>query len=114
MLSKLAVTCIATGATLAFAASNVYKVDVLDDTTVEGKQVKAGTYKIEVENNKATLKRGKESIEVPGHTEKATSKYSRTQIQYVDNAMHEIHLGGTNTKIVFSQAGAGEGVGGSN
>ncbi len=113
MLNKLAVTCLAAGATLAFAASNSYKVDILDNTTVAGKQVKAGNYKIEVENGQAILKHGKETIEVPAHTEQATSKYSGTQIQYVDNAMHEIRLGGTSTRIVFGGA-ADQTTGGTN
>ncbi|HEX4167911.1 MAG TPA: hypothetical protein VHZ55_20800 [Bryobacteraceae bacterium] len=113
MLNKFVMTCLAAGAAVAFAASGTYKVDILDNTIVEGKQVKAGSYKIEIENNMAVLKHGKESIQVPAHTEQSTSKFSGTQIQYVDNAMHEIRLGGTNTKIVFGNAG-GAPTGGSN
>ena len=106
MLNKFVITCLAAGATLAFAAGDTYKVDILDNTTVAGKQVKAGSYKIQVENNTAVMKKGKDRIEVPAHSEKAESKYSGTQVQYVDNAIHEIHVGGTNTKIVFGGQGA--------
>ena len=114
MLNKFIFTVTAASAITAFAASNTYKVDILDNTTIEGKQLKAGSYKVEVENNTAVLKSGKNAIEVPAHTEQAASKYSGTQIQYVDNAVHEIHIGGTNTKIVFATAENGSPAGGSN
>ncbi len=113
MLNKFVFTAVAAGATIAFAASGSYKVDILDNTMVEGKQVKAGSYKIQIDNNTAVLKHGKDSIEVPAHTEQAASKYSGTQVQYVDNAIHEIHVGGTSTKIVFGGAGVPS-TGGSN
>ncbi len=99
------------GAAAAFAAAGTYKVDILDNTSVEGKQVKAGTYKVEVENNTAMLKHGKDVISVPAHTEQAASKYSGTQIQYVDNSIKEIHVGGTTTKIVFDSGNATPGSG---
>ena len=106
MLNKTISTFALLGASAVFAAAGSYKVDILDNTSVEGKQIKAGTYKIEVENNTAVLKHGKESISVPAHTEQAASKYSGTQIQYVDNAIKEIHVGGTTIKIVFAGANA--------
>lgn len=113
MLNKLFLTFAAAGAITAFAASNTYKVDILENTVVEGKQVKAGTYKIEVENNVATLKRGKDTIQVPARTEAAPTKFDNTRLQYADNALHEIHVGGTSTKIVF-EGGAPASSGGSN
>jgi hypothetical protein len=113
MLNKCILTFAAVGAMTAFAGASTYKVSILEDTVVEGKQIKAGDYKVAVENNTAVLKHGKESIEVPAHTENAQSKYSNTQVQYVDNAIHEIHVGGTSTKIVFG-GGSGATTGGSN
>ena len=102
MLNKFILTLTTAGAMLAFAAGSTYKVNILEDTTVAGKQVKAGDYKVQVENNTAVFKRGKETIEVSAHTEEAKSKYSGTQIQYVNNAIREIHVGGSTTKIVFT------------
>ena len=112
--NKIAFACIAAAGTLAFAASGTYKVDILDNTMVEGKQVKAGSYRIQIDNNTATLKHGKDAIEVPAHTEQSASKYAGTQVQYVDNAIHEIHVGGTSTKIVFGGASGVPATGGSN
>ncbi len=101
------------GAMAAFAATGTYRVNILQDGIIEGKQIKAGDYKISVENNTAVLKHGKQSIEVPAHAEQSQSKYSDTQVQYVDNAIREIHVGGTMTKIVFTGAN-GSTAGGSN
>jgi hypothetical protein len=112
MLNKVITTLIVVGATTAFAAST-YKVNILQNTVVEGKQVKAGDYKISVENNTAVLKHGKDSIEVPAHTEQAPAKFPSTTVKYVDNAINEIHVGGSTTKIVFG-GGNGTMTGGSN
>jgi len=112
MLNKLIITFTVIGAMTAFAAST-YKVNILQDTVVGGKHVKAGDYKISIENNTAVLKHGKDSIEVPAHTEQAPAKFPSTSVKYVDNAMNEIHVGGTTTKIVFG-GGNGTTTGGSN
>ncbi len=112
MLNKSVITFAMTGAIAVFAASATYRVNILQDSVVEGKQIKAGDYKVAVENNTAVLKHGKQSIEVPAHTEQSQSKYSNTQVRYVDNAISEIHVGGTTTKIVFTGRG-GSNAGGS-
>jgi hypothetical protein len=104
MLNKFILTFATAGAITAFAASNTYKVDILESTTVEGQQIKAGTYRIEVENNVATFKHGKDSIQVPARTETAPAKFDNTRLQYSDNALHEIFVGGTSTKIIFEGA----------
>ena len=111
MWNRLIPTFAALGALAAMAASNTYRVDILEDTVIAGKQIKAGDYKIQLENNTAILKHGKNSIEVPAHAEQAASKYSATQVRYVDNAIQEIHIGGSRTKIVFSGRNAAGGGG---
>jgi hypothetical protein len=113
MLNKLILTFTIAGVVAAFAATGTYRVNILQDSVVEGKQIKAGDYKIAVENNTAVLKHGRQSIEVAAHTEQSQSKYSNTQVRYVDNAISEIHVGGTMTKIVFT-GGSGSTAGGSN
>jgi hypothetical protein len=90
---------------MAFAASNTAKVNLLRDSIIEGKTLKAGEYKVSVENGTAVLKRGKESIEVPAREETAPSRFSETELTYKDDTnLEEIHLGGTHTKIVFEGA----------
>jgi hypothetical protein len=84
------------------ASAANYHVSLHQDASVNGKQLKAGDYKIEVKDDVAVMKRGKQSIEVPVKTETATSKFNSTQIQYADsNKVQEIRIGGTNTKLVF-------------
>lgn len=88
------------------ASAANYRVSLHQDANVNGKQMKAGDYKIEVKENMAVIKRGKETIEVPVRTETGASKFSSTQIQYADNnTVQEIRIGGTNTKLVFGGAG---------
>lgn len=101
MLKRISLAAVVAAASLV-ASGNTYKVNVLEDTTLNGKQIKAGDYKIELDGNTATLKRGKEVVAVPAHTEQAQTKYQSTAIKYVNNAIEEIHIGGTTTKIVFS------------
>lgn len=101
MLNKIALTLLAAGVMTANAAS--YRVSLHQDTVVDGKQVKAGDYKIEVkDNNTAVLKQGKKEFEVPVRTEDTQSKFSKTEITYTNgNNLQEIRVGGTTTKLVF-------------
>ena len=102
---KIALGLLTVGVMTASAAN--YRVSLHQDANVNGKQVKAGDYKIEVKENMATMKSGKETIQVPVRTETAASKFSSTQIQYTDNNnVQEIRIGGTSTKLVFGGAGS--------
>jgi hypothetical protein len=102
MLNRIALAFLTAGV-MTMSAAGTYKVSLHQNVTVSGKQLKAGDYKIEVkDNNTAVLKQGKNTIEVPVKTETADSKFATTQIQYTDgNNLQEIHVGGTNTKLVF-------------
>jgi hypothetical protein len=88
------------------AAGLTYKVSLIDDSVIAGKQVKAGDYKVELkDNNTAVLMHGKQSIEVPAKAETVPTKYATTEIEYSsNNNVQEIHVGGTKTKIVFANA----------
>ncbi|HLH04551.1 MAG TPA: hypothetical protein VKX25_17425 [Bryobacteraceae bacterium] len=113
MLKKLSLAAAVAAASL-IASGNTYKVNVLEDTTLNGKQIKAGDYKVALDGTTATLKHGKEVVTVPAHTEQAQSKYQNTAIKYVNNSIEEIHIGGTTTKIVFTPEGSSAAAGGSN
>ncbi len=90
----------------AFAASNSHKVEIQQDSVIEGKTVKAGQYKLSFENGNAILKMGKESIEVPARQETVADKAFSDEFTYVDNKLEAIHISGTTTKIVFAAPGA--------
>jgi uncharacterized protein with PhoU and TrkA domain len=97
---------------MAFAAGNISKVNLDHDSVIEGKTLKAGAYKLSMENGNAILRRGKESIEVPAKEENSSTKFGATELMYKDSTtLEEIDLGGTTTRIVFegaAQAHSGE------
>jgi hypothetical protein len=92
------------GVTLGSAATKGYRVDIFEDSVVEGNSLKAGEYRIEMQNDVAVIKQGKQTIEVPAHLESGTNKFSATQLLYDNGKMLEIHLGGSRVTIVFGSA----------
>jgi hypothetical protein len=93
----------------AFAASS-YSVTLFEESTLDGKSLKPGQYKVQVNDASVVLKHNKEITEVPATTELANKKFSITSVLY--NDQHEvtgIQLGGTNKKIVFGSAAAQKG-----
>lgn len=108
---KLLVSYMIFGIMVAIAASNTHRVEIPENSVVAGKILKAGDYKIEVQNNIAVIKQGKEAIEVPAHVESATKKFASTEIEYTTNKIQEIHVGGSRIKIVFGNSNATDGVG---
>jgi len=104
MKKTLLLSFVALGAT-AFASSNTFKMTLTQDSTVEGKALKAGDYKVSIENGNAMIKQGRETIEVAAHEESDQSKYPVTELVYHDGEnLSEVHFGGTHTKIVFDSA----------
>jgi hypothetical protein len=89
--------------TTAFAAShNTFKMTLTQDSVVQGKTLKAGDYRVSLDNGNATIKDGKEMIQVPAREENDASKYPSTELLYQDNnKLSEVRFGGTHTKIVF-------------
>jgi len=75
------------------------------------KQLKPGTYKVEVVGDKAVFTSGKTVVEVPATVQTNDKKYSHTSFSAVDSKIFEIDLGGTNTKIVLGPAPAGTAAG---
>lgn len=86
------------------SAANSYSVSLYQPTTVGGTNLKVGDIKVEVKDNKATLKQGKTVIEVAVKTETANQKFLHTSVAYKEGNNHElkdISLGGTTTRLVF-------------
>jgi hypothetical protein len=89
----------------AFASSNTFKMSLTQDSVVEGKTLKAGDYRVSIENGNALIKQGRETIEVPAREETEASKYASTSLMYQDEGkLSEVRFGGTHTKIVFEGA----------
>lgn len=93
---------------VASAASNTYHITLGDNAWVGQKELKAGEYRIQVEGDKAVIKSGKNSVEVPVKVEKADRKYPNNQIlMRTENnrqQLEEIRIGGSTTRIVMSTA----------
>jgi hypothetical protein len=102
MVNKLAL-CFSTLALATAFAADSYKVTVFDDSSIAGKQLKPGDYKVEVKESTIVLKHNKDVTEVPGSLQTGERKYPSTTIRYNDRReVQEICIGGTNKKIVIS------------
>jgi hypothetical protein len=103
---KLTLTVATLALAVASAASH-YNLKFDSPTWAGGTQLKAGDYKVELVGDKAVFTTGKTTVEVPATVGKNDRKYPATSYQAVDSKIQEIHLGGTNTKIVFGSASGG-------
>jgi hypothetical protein len=107
MKNMLALSFVALGMTAFAASNNSYKVELLQDSVIEGKSFKAGEYKISLQNGTAMIKQGKEVVEVPAHEEAQPQKVYSTVIKYKDGTnVQEISVGGTHSKIIFDGGSA--------
>src|SRR5262249_31425850 len=111
MIKKLVVSFALAGLAIASAAS--HRITLFEESVVNGTTLKPGDYKLVVDGGRATLSRGKQSVEAPVSVEKANSKFGTTSVRYADGnkRVQEIRLGGTDTKIVFD-SGANSAAGG--
>ena len=70
-------------------------------------QLQPGEYQMSVENDKATLHRGRVSAENTVKVETAEQKYPTTSVVMVKEGdkyhIREIHVGGTTKKLVFTE-----------
>ena len=96
-------------ATLALAAASAktYDVTLFQAATLNGKQLKAGDYKVELAGDKVVLRKSGQSTEAPVKVEQGAQKFSSTSVRYANangaNRIEEIRLGGTNTKLVVAE-----------
>ena len=90
---------------LASAAAR-YSVTLPDATSVGGTHLKAGDYKVEMEGNQAkVLSGGNVVAEAPASLEKDSKKNTYTSLESANSQLEQIHLGGTDEKIVFKASG---------
>lgn len=93
--------------TLSLAVANAassYKVVFKKDVVVNGSTVKAGEYKVEVNESTATLKQGKTVVSSAVKVEENATKFDQTSLKLHDNDLDEIRIGGTKTRLVFESA----------
>lgn len=104
-MNKLLVLCLAT-AGLALAGAGTHRITLHQNSQLNGTELKAGEYKMEVMGDKIVLKSGKVTVEAPAKMETSTSKYATNSIRYKSEGgkyeIQEIHVGGTKTKVVLN------------
>jgi len=96
-------------AACAIAAAATYRVSLPVDVTVDGQSLKAGDYRVDLDQETVTLQRGKQKISTKVRTETADKKFDTTTVRYVqangtNYNVAEIHIGGTKTRLVFDAA----------
>jgi len=104
-IAKL-VVCLGTVAMAWASAAKPYEVILNNPAQVSGTELKPGTYKVDVTGDKVMIRGAKQSVECSVKVEENEQKYSATTVRYnlVDGKyrVNEIHLGGTNMKLVFN------------
>ncbi len=95
------------------SAADSYRVTFYQPTLVGGKELKPGDYKITVKDNKASISKGKDVVEVPVRLETTGDRHRGTSVRYLHGdgvyKLDEIRLRNSNTKLVFdnsAQAGS--------
>jgi hypothetical protein len=92
-------------------AASTYHVKIADPTWVGQNELKPGEYDVKVDAaGKVTFKMGKNVIEAPAKIETSTSKFADTLVNTKSvngqAQLKELDLGGTASKIVFTDASA--------
>src|ERR1019366_10263452 len=99
------VVCLGTVAMAWASAAKPYEVVLSNPAQVSGTELKPGTYKVDVAGDRVTIRDSKQKVECAVKVEESEQKYSATTVRYglVEGKyrVSEIHLGGTNMKLVF-------------
>src|ERR1700741_1843773 len=101
-----------TGLALGVAsAASSHNVDLKKSVTIGTTQLQPGSYKVEMQGDKAVFKTGKSVVEVPATLGNGDQKFGTTGIVTNGAQLVEIDLGGTTEKIIFTPK-TGESAGG--
>lgn len=94
-------------ATVALAvAAQTHRVTLFQESMINGATLKPGDYKMTLNANKVVIEKGKDRVEAQVSVETADTKFGATSVRYQNGdgkyRVQEIRLGGTKTKLVFS------------
>jgi hypothetical protein len=105
MMNKI-VVLVAMLAVAALASAKSYSIKLFEPSVIGGIELKPGDYTLELKDEKVVIRKGKQIGEAPVKVESADTKYSSTTVRYSngDGRYHiqEIHLGGTNMKLIVN------------
>jgi len=90
----------------AVASAKSYSIMLFEPSLLGGSELKPGNYTLEMKDEKVIIRAGKHVAEAPVKVETADSKYSSTTVRYRNGdgkyRIQEIHIGGTNLKLVVN------------
>jgi hypothetical protein len=86
------------------SAASSYNVTFYQPVKINGAELKAGDYKLELKDKTAVIKMGKSVTEVPVTIATDGQKYPRTAVRLNGMQVEEIRIGGTSTRVVFDKA----------
>jgi hypothetical protein len=90
----------------AVASAKSFSVTLFQPSIVGGAELQPGEYKLEVNESKVVLRKGKKSAEATVKVETADEKFGSTSVRYQNGdgkyRIEEIRLGGTNTRLIFN------------
>jgi hypothetical protein len=98
---------------MAVAASKTYDLKLYQPAMVGNTELKAGEYRVEVTDDKAVIKGNKVNKETAVKVEATDDKYPTTTVRLSAGEkpqIKEIRLGGTKTKLVFSESAGNAGM----
>jgi len=90
------------------SAATGYDVTFYETVTVNGTQLKAGNYKVELKENTALIRESSDKktvTEAPVKVQNEDQKFAKTSVRLDGTRVDEIRLGGTHTRLVFERAG---------
>jgi hypothetical protein len=86
------------------SAASSYSVTFYQPVMINGSELKAGDYKLELKGNTALIKQGKTVAEAPVTVENEGEKFQRTAVRLEGMQVQEIRIGGTKTRVVFEKS----------
>ena len=96
--------------TMVIASASTHKIVFYENATLNGKEIKAGEYRAEIDGGKLVLKQGKKSFEANVNVENNAEKYSSNAIRYLGGEgkfqIQEIRIGGTTMKVSVQDTAA--------
>jgi hypothetical protein len=105
MTKKILVLCALLGLA-AVASAKSYSITLFELSLIGGTELKPGDYILELKDEKVVLRKGKQMGQAAVKVETADSKFPSTTVRYSNGdgkyRIQEIHLGGTNMRLVVN------------
>jgi hypothetical protein len=103
-MTKKILALFAVMALAAVASAKSYSITLLEPSVIGPTELKPGEYTLELKDEKVVIRKGKLKSEASVKVENADAKYPATTVRCDTangkNRIQEIHLGGTNMKLI--------------